>query len=493
MILEELYKIVIDHAEACGCISDLSDNKCNTIIRKNLNKDSFEKHQAYFGFIRPNEEHSGPYHDFSLVFFVHENEPDYCIVSLGVGSDGFLKDTELASLPGLRRKIVELLPTNDEGAFLKNSFLDIDSSIPDDSVQYIKDTCDDLDVVFNTYSKVIPAYQIVNFNTDEGIVRIKAWIAQYAKIRSWYKRNKKSFRQQSRFEDTIEKSLDENAVLNISEEEPEEIKIKNLLQERKYIILQGAPGVGKTHVALKLAHEDQYKVHFTQFHAETTYADFIYGITPNLSSEGKVLYKPTYGEFYLAVKDAIENPKQKVLLIIDEINRANLANVLGEVFYLFEFNRNETNDVAEKNKITLSLGEDLKITDLPSNLYVIGTMNTADRSLAVVDFALRRRFAWYTIKPHVITDEEMKPGNKFYSKEFKEFKDRFDLYANDEELDLQPGQGYFIARSQEEMNRRIEYELMPLMKEYLSEGKLYNAKDSFSNMFYRLIKKNMYQ
>jgi 5-methylcytosine-specific restriction protein B len=108
-------------------------------------------------------------------------------------------------------------------------------------------------------------------------------------------------------------------------------------------------------------------------------------------------------------------------------------------------------------------------------------MNTADRSLDVVDFALRRRFAWYTLKPHII---EPTGNKKFFEKDFSKFDDVFNWYANSEELSLQPGQAYFIAENEEEMKDRIKYELLPLIREYLAEGLIVNAKDEFSKYFY---------
>ena len=138
----------------------------------------------------------------------------------------------------------------------------------------------------------------------------------------------------------------------------------------------------------------------------------------------------------------------------------------------------------------------MKLTKLPDNLYVIATMNTADRSLAVVDFALRRRFAWYTLRPH-----EIKPGSgkKFMKDSYNKFADIFFQYATDDELNLQPGQSYFIVSKQtqekeeEEMKERMIYELMPLIKEYLAEGYLLKAKDAFCDLFLKETEKLMYE
>lgn len=180
-----------------------------------------------------------------------------------------------------------------------------------------------------------------------------------------------------------------------------------------------------------------------------------------------------------SIKYAINNPQQKVILIIDEINRANLSNVLGPVFYLFEYQM-------DASDVVIKLRNDLELNAPPSNLYVIATMNTADRSLAVVDFALRRRFAWYTLWPKAIQSP------RFMHNYYDAIASIFEQYASDEELNLQPGQGYFLADSEEEMKKRLKYEIMPLIKEYLTEGLLTSAKNAFSNYFASQIKEELF-
>ena len=258
-----------------------------------------------------------------------------------------------------------------------------------------------------------------------------------------------------------------------------------MLDTRKYVILQGAPGTGKTYTALKIA-ENFDKVFFEQFHAETNYSDFVYGLEPDTTQTSSQLrFKTKEGVLYRTIKYAQEHRQERVLLIIDEINRANLSNVLGPVFYLFEY-QSGTRKVKTKVK-------DLELDKLPDNIKVIATMNTADRSLAVVDFALRRRFAWYTLRPHEIKVGEDKV---FMKKAYNQFADIFFEYATDEELNLQPGQSYFIvkkANKDEEIKERMVYELMPLIKEYLAEGYLLKAKDSFCDLFLKETGRLMYE
>ena len=141
----------------------------------------------------------------------------------------------------------------------------------------------------------------------------------------------------------------------------------------------------------------------------------------------------------------------------------------------------------DKSDIELDITPDLKITELPKNFYVIATMNTADRSLAVVDFALRRRFAWYNLSPQIIETEN------FCKEDYNKIDEIFNWYANSNELALQPGQGYFIASSDLEMKNRIKYEIYPLIKEYLQEGLLRNAKEEFNNYFYNRINQSLFE
>ena len=475
MTAEDLFKEVCAQAKEMGMEHkneghQIEDPTGNTIVRNKLQEKAFTDGAAYWGFLNPEEETSGQYSDFSFVVFPDDySDMKTCVVCLGVGSSGFRNDYHLAALPGIRRMFLKLKGQN---TFFKASFNDIES-VSTDLINEIKTSHPKLTTVIHKYRKVLPACCIVDLQKN-GIKIIYAWLATYAKIRFW-----------ATNED--QRRVIENALSEISHSEAhnEENDIKALLKKRKYIVLQGAPGTGKTYTALNIA-KGYDQTFFEQFHAETTFSDFVYGIEPNMSEDmSQPQFKAKTGILYQAVKYAIEHKDEKVLLIIDEINRANLSNVLGPVFYLFEYQTGERN-------VEISVG-DMKLTQLPDNLYVIATMNTADRSLAVVDFALRRRFAWYTLRPH-----EIKPGDgkKFMKETYNKFADIFFQYATDDELNLQPGQSYFIVganKSAEEMKERMIYELLPLMKEYLTEGYLLKAKDAFCDLFLKETGKLMYE
>lgn len=476
MTAEDLFKDVHAKAQEMGMVNknqghQIVNLKGNTIVRMNLQGNAFTDGTAYWGFLNPEEETSGQYSDFSFVVFPDDDsDVKTCVVCLGVGSSGFRNDYHLAALPGIRRMFLKLKGQN---TFFKASFNDIES-VSTDLINEIHTSNSKLEKVIKKYRKLLPASCIVDLQEENGVKIIYVWLATYAKIRSWA--TNKDQRK------AIEKALPK---ISGSEGHKEENDITDLLEKRKYIVLQGAPGTGKTYTALNIA-KGYDQTFFEQFHAETTFSDFVYGIEPNISKDmSQPQFQAKKGILYQAVEYAINNKNEKVLLIIDEINRANLSNVLGPVFYLFEYQTGERN-------VEISVG-DMKLTQLPDNLYVIATMNTADRSLAVVDFALRRRFAWYTLRPHEITPGD---GKKFMKETYNKFVDIFFQYATDDELNLQPGQSYFIVGTNEsakEMKERMIYELLPLMKEYLTEGYLLKAKDAFCDLFLKETGKLMYE
>lgn len=241
-----------------------------------------------------------------------------------------------------------------------------------------------------------------------------------------------------------------------------------LVRTKKNVVLQGAPGVGKTFAAKRLAYsmmgcKDQNRVMMVQFHQSYSYEDFIEGFRPSSEFEGFEIKKGAFVKFCQRAADDLEN---EYFFIIDEINRGNLSKIFGELFMLVENDK-------RGNALQLLYSGD-KFT-VPTNLYIIGMMNTADRSLAMIDYALRRRFAFY----------DMQPG--FNTKGFREYKTnlgnkRFDSLidcvqklnleiANDESL----GEGFMIGHSyfcnltsvtESSLSNIIEYEIVPLLKEY---------------------------
>ena len=250
------------------------------------------------------------------------------------------------------------------------------------------------------------------------------------------------------------------------------------LGTKKNIILQGPPGTGKTWLAKKLAfaligQRDDSKVRAVQFHPNLSYEDFIRGWRP--SGEGKLTLVD--GPFMEVIKTAIDDPESKYVIVVEEINRGNPAQVFGEMLTLLETDK-RTPDEALELSYRKSDGERVYI---PSNLYVIGTMNIADRSLALVDLALRRRFAFIDLEPMLGTAwcDWVKDKNGIDSEFLDEIERRIsalnDEIAIDPSLGAQfqvghsyvtPAVGVNITDAKEWFGEVVETEIGPLLDEY---------------------------
>jgi len=184
-----------------------------------------------------------------------------------------------------------------------------------------------------------------------------------------------------------------------------EDQLKNLVESakrKKNVILQGPPGVGKTFVSKRLAYllmgeKDPSRVEFIQFHQSYSYEDFVQGWRPN--SEGGFNLKN--GSFYDFCKRARADLSRPYVFIIDEINRGNLSKIFGELLMLIESDKRGLDNAI---KLTYSESEADRFS-VPENVLLIGLMNTADRSLALVDYALRRRFAFFNLTPQLDSDK----------------------------------------------------------------------------------------
>jgi 5-methylcytosine-specific restriction protein B len=245
------------------------------------------------------------------------------------------------------------------------------------------------------------------------------------------------------------------------------------LEYKKNIILQGAPGVGKTYTGKRIAYamlgcKDEKRVRQVQFHQSYTYEDFICGLKP--TDDGG--FKFDTGPFYNICKDAEKDPEHKPwFMIIDEINRGNMSKILGEMFSLIEKDHRNEQIMLKYN------GE---MFSVPDNLYLIGTMNTADRGLVMLDYALRRRFAFITVLPKfksVGFRALMQQSNNLkFNRIAKEITELNKVIAKDEML----GEGFMIGHSyfclgrqvtDEDLQRIIKYEIMPLLEEYWYDSK----------------------
>ena len=242
--------------------------------------------------------------------------------------------------------------------------------------------------------------------------------------------------------------------------------LTELIKKKKNVVLQGAPGVGKTYIAKRLAYsimgcKDKNRVAMIQFHQSYSYEDFIMGFRP--SENGFVLKTGIFYDFCKKAEIDSDNP---YFFIIDEINRGNLSKIFGELFMLIE---------SDKRGGQLQLLYSDEMFSIPPNVFVIGMMNTADRSLAMIDYALRRRFAFYDIKPGFNAKNFIEYKNNFQSKMLNGLIqcicDLNAQIASEEAL----GEGFCIGHSyfcnlhnadKSTLSNIVEYEIVPLLKEY---------------------------
>lgn len=239
-----------------------------------------------------------------------------------------------------------------------------------------------------------------------------------------------------------------------------------LLKNKKNLILQGAPGVGKTFAATRLAYsmmgeKDDSRIEFVQFHQNYSYEDFIMGYKPQ--DEG---FKLTNGIFYQFCMNAAEHPDKDYFFIIDEINRGNMSKIFGELLMLIEKDYRAT---------TVTLAYSRTAFSVPKNLYIIGMMNTADRSLAMIDYALRRRFSFYEMEPGFNSEGFKAYQASLKNETFNTLIEQIIDLNREINIDDSLGPGFRIGHSyfcgQEEcteewMKAVVYYDIIPMLQEY---------------------------
>lgn len=273
-------------------------------------------------------------------------------------------------------------------------------------------------------------------------------------------------------EEIVYEKYSDDDFLNEVFMEPEQYEtLVNLLKKKKNIILQGAPGVGKTYAAKRLAYsiigeKDISRVTMVQFHQSYSYEDFIIGFRP--TKEG---FELTPGPFYQFCKKAQDDIERDYFFIIDEINRGNLSKIFGELLMLIE---------SDKRCEKLRLLYANELFAVPKNFYIIGLMNTADRSLAMIDYALRRRFAFFDMEPAFDSDSFQmiveRSNHVKFSNLIKCIKELNEAIGKDESLGdgFRIGHSYFCdceTMTDEWLFSVVKYELLPLLNEYWFDEK----------------------
>lgn len=239
-----------------------------------------------------------------------------------------------------------------------------------------------------------------------------------------------------------------------------------VLRNKKNIILQGAPGVGKTFAARRLAwsmmgEQDDSRIEFVQFHQNYSYEDFMMGYKP--VEDG---FELKYGIFYRFCQKAANQPDKEFFFIIDEINRGNMSKIFGELLMLIEKDYRGTKATLAYNGLSFSV---------PKNLYIIGMMNTADRSLAMIDYALRRRFSFFEVEPGFDSEGFIHYQNGLNNETLNELISKVKDLNHEIALDKSLGKGFCIGHSyfcgrdictDEWMHSIVDYDILPMLSEY---------------------------
>lgn len=240
----------------------------------------------------------------------------------------------------------------------------------------------------------------------------------------------------------------------------------SLLMNKQNLILQGAPGVGKTFAAKRLAYaamgeKDDNRIELIQFHQNYSYEDFIMGYKPRDTG-----FELQNGIFFSFCQKAMNMPDKQFFFIIDEINRGNMSKIFGELLMLIEKDYRGTKATLAYNGMPFTV---------PKNLFIIGTMNTADRSIAIIDYALRRRFSFFDMGPGFDSEGFKKYQDSLDNETFNSLIECINELNNEISADSSLGKGFCIGHSyfcsREEctngwMSEVVEYDILPMLGEY---------------------------
>lgn len=404
----------------------------------------------YAGLVNPDNPPSGPYGGTSVVWFPTAEHGS--LIDFGVGTRGLPPDEGILTRPGHRRRVAALrryLTRHGVEAWSKPDPAALGLKVP----KTVRARFAGFEHVFERYGAEL--YICARVPADPAAARdvVGAFLDLYAYERGW-----QVLKAAEAGYDALHAELRGELF-----EQPSIEAVNALLHARRFVILQGPPGTGKTRMA------DEVRRRFfggrgktVQFHPAVTYEDFVVGLSPDAQDQ-TLRFKVRPGWLAEAALQAREAP---YLLVVDEINRADLGKVLGEAIYLFE-PREVGGEHARRVTLPHPVAGQTELS-LPDNLYVLATMNTADRSIASLDLAIRRRFAFVTLPPNraVVAAQDLPRAVEV----FDWIADVFVEHAPSEALQLLPGHAYFLARSDAELRERLRYEVLPLLDEYLLQG-----------------------
>lgn len=427
---------------------------------------SSEKGVSFAALIHPSNPDSGPYGGMSCVLFPVEDAP--CLIAMGIGTQGLSPDEQVLGRPGHVRKAAAICDwlnhkygDGEMVAWAKQDPVRTEIKIP----KNIERQFSKYGSVFTRYGGELYAIYAPTDNKSGTEDALKAFLDLMLEERNQYPLT--AYRGDS---ERIQKEYFSFLMPGITKE-----GMKKLLDDRRFVIVEGPPGTGKTRMALQLIEEDyDGNGRSIQFHPNTTYENFVGGLAPiETEKEMGFEFAPKKGFLMEALEEARRNPENAYLLHIDEINRADLAKVLGEAIFLLEADKEQKREIELAYDFKAGFNTKLSLSD---NLYVLGTMNTADRSIAILDVAIRRRFAFQKLWPQMDVVQEY--GCGIMQQAFKELVSIFIEHANYDSLSLVPGHSYFLEKDEEKAVNYLKVHLIPLLEEYLMQGYIAGFSDA---------------
>jgi 5-methylcytosine-specific restriction enzyme B len=412
----------------------------------------------FAAYIHKDNPKSGPYSGLSFVLFPVSNGP--CLIGLVVGTQGLSPDQGILGRPGHARKVRAICEwlnrkhgRGHRVAWAKQDPTRTDLKVPAD----VNRDWENGKAVFDRYGGEIYALYRPTEDRQATADAITALLDLMFEERGYVPMA--SSKQAS---DSVRAAWFEHLMPTV-----ERAEVKELLANRRYVIVQGPPGTGKTMMARDLLREEYGGCgRSIQFHPNTTYENFIGGLAPeHAAGELGLRFAPTPGFLMEAAAAALKNPARPYLLHIDEINRADLGKILGEAIFLLE----SLSEAEREIDLPYDFGPPFhKKLSLPKNLHILGTMNSADRSIAIVDVAVRRRFAFVSLWPRMSVVESL--GCPLMQSAFRNLVSHFVEHASDNAFPLVPGHSYFLEKDEERAKQSLRVSLAPLLEEYLAQG-----------------------